>query len=471
MVTDNKSVKNMTRIEKDFLGEVVVREDALYGVHTARAAQNFPVIIGQVPARLIRAYAMVKKACALTNIELGYLTPDVGTAIVAACDDLAVTVPPDQFPVDALQGGAGTSTNMNVNEVLANMALDRLGRPRGEYSVVHPLDSVNKHQSTNDTYPTAIKVASMFALRELSAATASLQGVFQRLEKTYADVAIVGSTERVDAVPMTLGAQFGSFAEAVARDRWRTFKCEERLRVLNLGGTAIGTGMAAPRRYILLVTEKLREVTGLPLARAENLVEQTANADAFVEVGGILSACASNVGKIADDLRLLALRGDIVLPSVQAGSSIMPGKVNPVILEHAIQIGIKVRANTAVIAECASRGSLQICEFLPLLAVSLLESLDLLIAGCGRLAAHVEGVQVDRDACKARFDRNPAIVTALVPKLGYDGATALAERLKESGRSDVRVFLEETVGVDVVGRVLAPEAIMAMGFREEVCRK
>jgi aspartate ammonia-lyase len=269
---------------------------------------------------------------------------------------------------------------------------------------------------------------------------------------------------------MTLGAQFGSFAEAVARDRWRTFKCEERLRVVNLGGTAIGTGMAAPRRYIFLVTEKLREVTTLPLARAENLAEQTANADAFVEVGGILSACASNIGKIADDLRLLSSRGDIVLPAVQAGSSIMPGKVNPVILEHVIQIGIKVRANVIVIAECASRGSLQICEFLPLLGVSLLESLDLLIAGCKRLSVHVERIEVDRDACKARFDRNPAIVTVLVPELGYDAATALAERLKASGRSDVREFLEETVGVDVVRRVLAPEAIMAMGSREEADR-
>lgn len=455
------------RTERDFLGEADVPADALYGVHTARAARNFPLAVAPVPPRLIRAYAMVKKACALANAELGYLPPGVASAIADACDEMAKDPPAGQFPVDALQGGAGTSTNMNVNEVLANMALERLGRKRGEYGVVHPLDSVNRHQSTNDTYPTALKVASIFGLRELSAAAASLQGALQRLEKMHADVAIVGSTERVDAVPMTLGAQFGSFAEAVARDRWRTFKCEERLRVVNLGGTAIGTGMAAPRRYVFLVTEKLREVTGLPVARAENLVDQTANTDAFVEVAGSLSACAANLCKIADDLRLLASRGDIVLPAVQAGSSIMPGKVNPVVPEHAIQVGIRVRANAAVVAECASRGSLQICEFLPLLSLSLLESIDLLTAAFGRLAAHVEGIEVDREACGARFARNPAIVTALVPEIGYDAATALAERLRKSGRHDVMSFLEEALGAETVRRRLSPEGVMSLGFRDE----
>lgn len=457
------------RIEKDLLGEAAVPVSALYGVHTLRAARNFPITVAPVHARLIRAFAMVKKACALTNAELGYLAHDVAAAIVSACDEVSKEPPVGQFPVDALQGGAGTSTNMNVNEVLANLALERLGRSRGEYSVVHPLDSVNMHQSTNDTYPTALKVACIYGLRELSAAAESLQGVLQRLEKAHAAVVIVGSTERVDAVPMTLGAQFGSFAEAVARDRWRTFKCEERLRVVNLGGTAIGTGMAAPRRYVFLVTEKLREVTGLPLARGENLLDATANADVFVEVGGILSACAANMCKIADDLRLLAARGDIVLPAVQAGSSIMPGKVNPVMAEHAIQIGIKVRANAAVVAECASRGSLQICEFLPLVAASLLESMDLLKAGCERLAAHLAGVVVDQEACRRRFERSPALVTALVPEIGYDSATAIAKRLAESGRCDVMSFLEEEVGADVVKRRLSPDAIMALGFVTEQC--
>jgi aspartate ammonia-lyase len=423
--------------------------------------------VAPVPVRLIKAFALVKKACVLTNTDLGYLDAGVGKAIAGACDNLAEAVPAEQFPVDALQGGAGTSTNMNVNEVLANMALLRLGREPGDYACVHPLDSVNRHQSTNDTYPTALKVAAMFALRELSAACAALQGALQRREKAWSEVGVVGSTERVDAVPMTLGAQFGSFAEAVARDRWRTFKCEERLRTVNLGGTAIGTGMGAPRQYVFLVVDRLREVTGLPLSRAENMVDHTANADAFVEVAGMLAACGSNVGKIADDLRLMAMRGDVVLPALQAGSSAMPGKVNPVMLEHAVQAGIRVRANCSVVAECASRGSLQINEFLPLIAVSLLESIDLLAAVCGRLAAHVERMAVDLDACRARFDSNPAIVTALVPEIGYDAATELVVRLKMSGRSDVRSFLEEAVGREIVAKRLAPEALMSLGYVEQ----
>jgi aspartate ammonia-lyase len=229
----------MPRTEHDLLGAAAVPDEAAYGVHTWRASRNFPVTAGPVPPRLIRAFALVKKACALTNAELGYLPPDTAQAIAAACDELAAGRRLEQFPVDALQGGAGTSTNMNVNEVIANLALERLDRPRGDYATVHPLDHVNRHQSTNDTYPTALKVAALFAVREVSAGAAALQGALQRLEKQFADVTIVGSTERMDAVPLTLGAQFGSFAEAVARDRWRTFKCEERLRVVNLGGTAL----------------------------------------------------------------------------------------------------------------------------------------------------------------------------------------------------------------------------------------
>lgn len=456
-----------TRVEHDLLGDFPVPVRSLYGIHAARAAANFPRLLGPLPVRLVQSYAMVKKACVLTNAELGYIAQETAAALVDACDELASSVDTAEFPVDAMQGGAGTSTNMNVNEVLANKALVRLGRHPGDYAVVHPIETVNRHQSTNDTYPTALKVACMFALRDLSAAAADLQGTFQRMEKAHADVPLVGSSERVDAVPMTLGSQFGSFAEAIARDRWRTFKCEERLRVVNLGGTAVGTGLGAPRRYIFLVVDRLREVTGLPVSRAENMVEQTANSDAFVEVSGMLAACASNIGKIADDLRLLSSSGMISLPAVQAGSSIMPGKVNPVILEHAILAGIRVRSDAAVVAECASRGSLQICEFLPLVAVSLLESIDMLTVVCRNLSRHTGRIVVNKTACAERFDRNPAIVTALVPDLGYDGATALARRLGESGRSDVRAFLEEEVGEAIVRRRLAPESLMALGFRED----
>jgi aspartate ammonia-lyase len=337
-----------TRIETDFIGTKEIPADALWGIHTARAMENFPIPGHSVNPRLLKAYAQVKKACALANKELGFIPTDKADKIIEAC-----SLPPAPCPLPALQGGAGTSTNMLVNEVIGNIAK------------AHPIEEVNLHQSTNDTYPTALKVAAIGGVRELSEAFASLQGTFQTLEKTWANLPILGKTELMDAVPLTLGAQFASFAEAFARDRWRTFKCEERLRTVNLGGTAIGTGLTAPRSYIFLVVEKLREVTGLGLSRAENMIEATANADCFVEVSGILNAAAVNLIKVSDDLRRLAMLGEIKLPAVQAGSSIMPGKVNPVILESVIQIGIKVKANNNIVADCASRGSLQICEFMP----------------------------------------------------------------------------------------------------------
>ncbi len=259
--------------------------------------------------------------------------------------------------------------------------------------MVSPLDHVNLHQSTNDTFPTAIKVAGIIGLRRLSEAVARLQGAFQDKEKEFGLIVKIGRTELQEAVPITLGMEFSAFAEAISRDRWRIFKCEERLRVVNIGGTAVGTGLAAPRDYIFLVIEKLRDVTGLGLARGENLPGETANADPFVEISGILKAHASNLAKIANDLRLLNLLGEIKVPGLQAGSSIMPGKINPVIMEAAIQAAIKAMANDFIITEAASRGTLQLSEFLPVLADALLESLELL---CQHERCHGPGGGRDR---------------------------------------------------------------------------
>jgi len=445
-----------TRTEIDFLGEKELPADAPWSIHTARAMENFPLRLGSgqaipgssVNPRLLRAYAQVKKACALANKELGFLPADKADKIIKACSML-----PAPCPLPALQGGAGTSTNMMVNEVIGNLAK------------AHPIEEVNLHQSTNDTYPTALKVAAIVGVRELSEAFAALQGSFQTLEKKWASLPILGKTELVDAVPLTLGAQFASFAEAFARDRWRTFKCEERLRTVNLGGTAIGTGLTAPRSYIFLVVEKLREVTGLGLCPAENRVEATANADCFVEVSGILNAAAVNLIKVSDDLRRLAMLGEIKLPAVQAGSSIMPGKVNPVILESVMQIGIKVKANNNIVADCAARGSLQICEFMPLLADALLESIDLLIAAAQMLAKHAAGIDADQGKCLERLYASPEIITAFVPMLGYDRCSELIKQFEQHGKGNIREFLEKELGKEAVEKTLSPQNLMSLGYK------
>lgn len=456
-----------SRTEHDLLGERAVPVRARWGIHTLRATENFAVSGSPVPHSLVRALGQVKKACAEANAELGFLAAEIASPILNACDDLIEGELDDDIRVDALQGGAGTSTNMNVNEVIANRALELAGHPFGRYDIVHPLEHVNLHQSTNDVYPTAVKVAAIHLLRGLSEAAAELQGAFQRKEKAFADIAKLGWTELQPAVPLTLGQEFSAFGEAFSRDRWRTFKCEERLRVVNLGGTAVGTGLTAPRSYIFLVIEKLRAITGLGLCRAENLVDATANSDAFVEVSGSLGALAANLIKVASDLRLLHRDGEIRLPAVQAGSSIMPGKVNPVVLECAMQAGIRIRANDATIAECASRGSLQINEFLPLLAVSLLESLDIGDRACRTLARHVDGIEADKNRCRERLNHSPSIITAFLPEVGYDRATRLLAEFAESGAHHLRDFLAERLGADTVDRVLSPQNLTALGTRDD----
>ncbi|WP_372807801.1 lyase family protein [Pontiella sp.] len=446
-----------TRTEKDFLGDVELPADAPYGIHTARALANFPIPASPpVPASLVAALAQVKKACALANRELGFLAPEKAAAIVYACEKIQASNIAHP-PLPALQGGAGTSTNMMLNELI------------GIDAGAHPIEEVNLHQSTNDVYPTAVKVAAINGLRALAEKVEALQGTFQRLENKFAHIPTLGKTEMVDAVPLTLGAEFGAFAEAFARDRWRTFKCEERLRVVNLGGTAVGTGLTAPRSYIFHVTDKLREVTGIGLSRGENLVDQTANADAFVEVSGIMKACAANLLKICGDLRLLHMNRKIKLPAVQAGSSIMPGKVNPVILESVMQIGIKVQANDFIVTECASRGSLQINEFMPLLASALLESMELLGAACGMLAKHAEGIAADEAECERQFNSSVEIVTAFLPAIGYEKATELAQKFKDrtdpADRTDFKRFLVQELGEALVTRTLSPQNLMALGHR------
>ena len=462
------------RQETDALGARSLPEGALYGIHTARAAENFPVSGQPVLPELIRAYALVKAACALANQDTGHLDPGRAEAIVAACREVAEGRHADQFIVDAYQGGAGTSTNMNINEVVANRALELLGRVPGDSAFLSPLDHVNLHQSTNDTYPTALRVAALQLLKELEGTTARLQEALQAKEAAFAHVVKVGRTELMDAVPMTLGMAFGAFAEAVSRDRWRIFKCRERIKQVPLGGTAVGTGLGAPRAYIFKAAEHLRHLTGLPVSRAENLVDATANADAFVEVSGILSAYAANLLKIASDLRLLASGpftglGEIRLPALQAGSSIMPGKVNPVIPECVGQAALRVMGNHQTLTLAAGLGQLEINQYMPLLAHSLLESLHLLRDASTVFADKcVAGITADEDRCQELVDKSQALATVLVPALGYDTVSRLLAASRKAGRTLAAHMAATGVlaEADAAG-LLAPKRMRKLGFEEE----
>jgi aspartate ammonia-lyase len=465
-------VSDEYRTESDLLGEVLVEADALYGVHTVRARENFPLAGRPVHSELVRAFGTVKLAAVLTNRELGVWADDPAKAdaIERACRELADGGLDDDVIVDLLQGGAGTSTNMNVNEVIANRALELLGEPHGAYERVSPLDDVNLHQSTNDTFPTAVRLAAIRLLHGLEEQVLALQEAFQAKEKEFAHVVKVGRTQLQDAVLTTLGREMGAYAEALNRDRWRIYKCEERLRVVNLGGTAIGTGFAAPRRYIFRVVDVLRELTSIGFARAENLGEATQNADVFVEVSGILKACAVSLLKICGDLRLLSSGpeagvGEIRLPARQAGSSIMPGKVNPVIPEAVSQAAMMVMGHDVTIAQAAAAGSLELNPFLPLVSACLLDSLLLLTRGCLILRrACVEGIVADEETCRRHVEASSAAATALVPEIGYDAACEVVKAASER-RVSVRDAAVDGgfVSAEQFDELLSAEAVCRLG--------
>jgi aspartate ammonia-lyase len=462
------------RQECDALGAKLLPEGTLYGIHTLRAVENFPVSGYVLFPEFLRAFAMVKAACALANQETGHLDAPRADAVVAACREIAQGLHDAQFPVDPFQGGAGTSTNMNVNEVVANRALMLLGRTPGDYDFLSPLNHVNLHQSTNDTYPTALKVAALWLLKDLETETAKLQEAFQEKEAAFAHVVKVGRTELMDAVPMTLGMTFGAFAEALSRDRWRIFKCRERIKQVNLGGTAIGTGLGAPRQFIFRAAEHLRNLTGLPVSRAENCIDATANADPFVEVSGILSAFAANLLKISSDLRLLASGpatgiGEIRLPALQAGSSIMPGKVNPVIPECVGQIALRVMANHQAVTLAAGLGQLEINQYLPLVAHALLESLRLLRQTAKIFAEKcVVGITADEARCREQVAASQALATVLVPALGYETVSALLDEARTAGMPLAEHLAARGVmTAATAAELLAPKRMRKLGYEAD----
>lgn len=460
-----------TRVEKDLLGEKHIPVDALWGIHTARAVENFPVSGNKIHPELIKAYGEVKLACAYTNNQLGCWDSAIkAEAIEMACFDMARGLLNEHIIVDALQGGAGTSTNMNVNEVIANKAIQNLGEKPGNYKVVSPLDEINLHQSTNDTYPTALKIAAIRLLREMEQSVLDLQEAFQQKEKEFAHIVKIGRTQLQDAVLTTLGREMSAYAEAFNRDRWRIYKCEERLRVVNLGGTAIGTGLGAPKQFIFRVVDRLRENTNIGLARSENLIDGTQNIDVFVEVSGILKACASNLLKISNDLRLLssgpdAGLGEINLPRKQAGSSIMPGKVNPVIPEAVAQAAILSMGNDQVITQACSSGNLELNQFMPLVAHALLDSLTILNNASKIFREHcVEGITANEDICKNNVENSTASATALIPKIGYKKAEEIIRLAQKENLSIKEAALKSNFITQVeFEELITPESVCKLG--------
>ena len=439
-----------TRLEHDLLGDYQVPINAYWGVHTARAVDNFPISgvpIGHYRS-LIRALAIVKQATAQANFELGELSAEINEAISKACQEVAEGKFDSEFVVDAIQGGAGTSTNMNANEVIANRAIEILGGSKGEYDIVHPLNHVNKSQSTNDVYPTALKLALILEINELLKAMAHLQDAFQGKAIEFKDVIKMGRTQLQDAVPMTLGQEFATFSRMTMEDIQRLQETIPLLREINLGGTAIGTGLNAPVGYAQKACSILSKLSGFDFVVAEDMVEATQDAGVFVMVSGVLKRIAVKLSKTSNDLRLLssgprAGLDEINLPPRQAGSSIMPGKVNPVIPEVVNQIAFAVIGNDVTVTMAAEAGQLQLNAFEPIMCRALMMSITQLRQGCYVLAdACVSGITANVEKLRLSVEQSIGLVTAISPVLGYENATIVAQKALADDTSVREVVLE-----------------------------
>jgi len=462
------------RVEHDLLGEVAVPADSLKGIHAARAAANFDLAGRPVHPELMRSMGAVKLAAVRAAHHAGTLDAVRLEAISQAASEVIEGRWDAALQTDALQGGAGTSTNMVVNELIANRACQLMGGQPGDRSLVSPHDHINIHQSTNDAVPTAIRIAAIRGVRALEDAVVRLQESCQARERDFNGVVCLGRTEMMDAVLMTMGRRFGAWADALGRDRWRISKCEERLRVVNLGGTAIGTALGAPRAYVFKVTDELRTITGLPLARAENLIDGTANTDAFAEVAGIVGALAVTLVKMSDDLRLLASGpqggiGELILPARQEGSSIMPGKINPVIPESVVQAGLAWMGDQQVILQACARGCLEINPYLPLVADRLLYGLDMLNRACVALATKcIDGIAIDANRCAVHASAITAQATAIAGKLGHHRAGELARQALATGRTvrDLAIDAGLLTGSDF-DDLTSPAAVLRLGSSDQ----
>lgn len=431
------------RLETDLLGEKQIPDSAYWGIHTLRAIENFPISgvpIGHYRS-LVRALGFIKEASTRTNLELGVLTKEVADPIIAACIEVRDGLLDAEFAVDAIQGGAGTSTNMNANEVIANRALELAGYAKGEYDKIHPLNHVNASQSTNDVYPTAVKVALIIEILALLEEMAKLRVAVEHKAAEFKHVIKMARTQLQDAVPMTLGQEFAAWHRTLGEDEGRLREMIPLLSEINLGGTAIGTQLNTPKGYSERVTQILSELCEHRFVLAEDLIEATSDTGVFVSTSSTLKRLATKMGKIANDLRLLSSGpragfGEINLPARQAGSSIMPGKVNPVIPEVVNQVAFTVIGNDVAVTMAAEAGQLQLNAFEPIIARSLMMSIIYLRRSCRVLREFcIEGITANEEFLRSTVENSIGLVTALAPKLGYEAASAIAKHAQKTGKT------------------------------------
>lgn len=470
-------VVNQTRVEEDLLGKKEVPVDAYYGIQSVRAKENFNITGHRLDSDLIVALAQVKKAAAIANMEVSGLDHTIGKAIVQAADEIIAGKLHDQFIVDPIQGGAGTSTNMNANEVIANRALEILGEEKGNYDVVHPNSHVNMSQSTNDAVPTAIRIALLNSIDKLIKTLEKLAHAFNEKAIEFDSVIKMGRTHLQDAVPIRLGQEFKAYESVLLRDIKRISRLRESLTEINLGATAVGTGLNADPKYIELAVKTLQKLTGLPVTNAENLVDATQNADAYTEASSALKICMLNISKIANDLRLMASGpragfAEITLPAKQPGSSIMPGKINPVICEVVNQVAFQVAGNDLTVSMAAEAGQFELNVMEPVLVYNLQQSVRIMTQVLETFRKDcIEGIEANVENCRSYVENSIGIITALNPHVGYKVASRVAKEALATGKTVREIILRDNILSEVaVDQILDPMEMTQPGIAGDKLR-
>ena len=466
----------LSRMEHDSIGALNVPAEAYYGVQSMRAATNFQITHRPLHPVLIDSIVMVKKAAAITNEKSGKLDQQIAQAIIKACDEILDGNLRDQFIVDAIQGGAGTSANMNANEVIANRAIEILGGTKGDYSIVHPNDHVNMSQSTNDVIPTAGKITVLKLLPQTIKELEKLEKAMEEKEAEFDDILKMGRTQLQDAVPMRLGQSFGAFAHVLKRDIKRLKNVMDEMKVLNIGATAIGTAINVDPYYLANISYELSKVVGISLKQAEDLIDATQNLDGFVSVSRVLKTCAVDISKISNDLRLMSSGprtglSEINLPARQNGSSIMPGKINPVIPEVVSQVAYLIIGHDYTITMAAEAGQLELNAFEPVLFHHLFESIDTLKEAAATLTKHcITGITANKGQCEEYIEKSVGISTALCLYIGYAKSAEIAKKSLKTGISVKELVLEEgLLKEEELKEILKPEK-MTQPMREKVMK-